>query len=132
MSVAENMVKVVRLKNGGTREFRSKEERRRIVEETLKPGASVALVARANGVNANQVFKWRRQYRKGRLDIDTAAALVPVKVSNAIPSIQPTTGRKSKKRKSGIIDIDLGHARVRIEGMADPECVRVVLEGLAR
>jgi transposase len=132
MSVAENMVKVVRLKNGGTREFRSKEERRRIVEETLKPGASVALVARANGVNANQVFKWRRQYRKGRLDIDSATALVPVKVSDSIPSIQPTTGRKSKERKSGIIDIDLGHARVRIEGAADPECVRAVLEGLAR
>lgn len=132
MSVAENMVKVVRLKNGGTREFRSKEERRRIVEETLKPGASVALVARANGVNANQVFKWRRQYRKGRLDMDSATALVPVKVSDSIPSIQPTTGRKSKERKSGIIDIDLGHARVRIEGAADPECVRAVLEGLAR
>jgi len=132
MSVAENMVKVVRLKNGGTREFRSKEERRRIVEETLKPGASVALVARANGVNANQVFKWRRQYRKGRLDIDSATALVPVKVSDSIPSIQPTTGRKSKERKSGIIDIDIGHARVRIEGAADPECVRAVLEGLAR
>jgi transposase len=132
MSVAENMVKVVRLKNGGTREFRSKEERRRIVEETLKPGASVALVARANGVNANQVFKWRRQYRKGRLDIDSATALVPVKVSDSIPFIQPTTGRKSKERKSGIIDIDLGHARVRIEGAADPECVRAVLEGLAR
>jgi transposase-like protein len=47
MSVAENRMRVVQLKNGGTREFRSKEERRRIVEETLKPGASVALVARA-------------------------------------------------------------------------------------
>jgi transposase len=132
MSVAENAVRVVRLKNGGTREFRSKEERRRIVEETLKPGASVALVARANGVNANQVFKWRRQYQKGRLDIDTAATLVPVKVADAIPSVQRTRRRKSKARKSGIIDIDLGHARVRIEGAVDPECVRAALEGLAR
>ncbi len=30
-------------------------EKRRIVEETLQPGASVAQVARAHGVNANQV-----------------------------------------------------------------------------
>jgi hypothetical protein len=29
---------------------------------------------------------------------------------------------------SGSIDIDLGHARVRIEGRADPECVRAPLE----
>jgi Transposase len=31
-------------------------ERRRTVEETLVPGASVALVARSQGINANQVF----------------------------------------------------------------------------
>jgi transposase len=132
MDVSESTVKVVRLKNGGTREFRSKEERRRIVEESLKPGASVALVARANSVNANQVFKWRTQYRNGRLDIDSPATLVPVKIADAIQPIQAATRRKSKSRKSGIIDIDLGDARVRIEGPADPECVRAALEGLAR
>ena len=42
-------------------------EKCRIVEQTLKPGASVALVARVHGVNANQVFSWRRQYRQGLL-----------------------------------------------------------------
>ena len=38
------------------RRFRSKAERRQIVEETMKPGASVSQVARAHDVNANQVF----------------------------------------------------------------------------
>jgi transposase-like protein len=37
-------------------------EKCRIVEQTLKPGASVPRVALAHGVNANQVFSWRRQY----------------------------------------------------------------------
>jgi hypothetical protein len=37
------------------RRWRSVAEKRRIVELTLVPGASVALVARAHGVNANQV-----------------------------------------------------------------------------
>jgi transposase len=119
-------------KSESTRQFRSKQERRRIVEETLKPGASVALVARANGVNANQVFKWRAQYRKGRLDIDPLTTLVPVRVSDAVRPLEPASGLKSRPRKSGLIDIDLGHARVRIEGSADPECVRAALEGLAR
>ena len=48
-----------------SRRFRSKQERRQIVEETLKAGASVSLVARAHDVNANQVFKWRRLYQQG-------------------------------------------------------------------
>ena len=132
MVEAENRVSVVGLKDGGKREFRSKEERRRIVEETFKPGASVALVARANGVNANQVFKWRTQYREGRLGNDSPATLIPVKISETIPPVQPTSRRRSKAQQSGIIDIDLGHARIRIEGRADPECVRAALQGLAR
>ena len=49
------------------RRWRSVAEKRRIVELTLVPGASVALVARAHGVNANQVFKWRREFERGEL-----------------------------------------------------------------
>jgi transposase len=41
---------------GIVRRRRSIEEKRRIVEETMRPGASVAWVARQHDVNANQVF----------------------------------------------------------------------------
>ena len=130
MGETEN--RVVGLKGGGQREFRSKEERRRIVEETFKPGTSVALVARANGVNANQVFKWRAQYKKGRLGNDSPTALIPVRVSETTARVPVASRRRSKARPSGVMDIDLGHARIRIEGRVDPECVRAALEGLAR
>ena len=49
------------------RQRRSIAEKRRIVEETLVEGTSVARVARAHGINANQVFGWRRLYLGGRL-----------------------------------------------------------------
>jgi transposase len=49
------------------RRRRSVSEKRRIVELTFARGASVALVARAHGVNANQVFKWRREFERGKL-----------------------------------------------------------------
>ena len=49
------------------RRRRSVEEKRRIVEETLEAGASVARVARRHAVNANQLFRWRKKYREGRL-----------------------------------------------------------------
>jgi transposase len=64
----------------GSRQRRSIAEKRRIVEETLLPGASVAKVARAHGVNANQVFGWRRLYRAGRLGEQKASMkLLPVR-----------------------------------------------------
>jgi transposase-like protein len=49
------------------RRFRSISEKLQIVQLTLKPGASVAQVAQAHGVNANQVFKWRRAFDRGEL-----------------------------------------------------------------
>ena len=42
MDAIQQTGKLVVVKNGGTRRFRSKRERRAIVEETLKPGASVS------------------------------------------------------------------------------------------
>jgi transposase len=133
MSTVEDRETVVTLKDGRTRRFRSKQERRRIVEETMKPGASVALVARAHDVNANQVFKWRRQHEQGRLELNKATTLLPVKISDTNPTLESASRRKvSKARTTGVIEIDLGHARVRIEGKADPDCVRVAVEELLR
>jgi transposase len=102
------------------------------VEETLKPGASVSLVARAHDVNANQVFQWRKQYREGRLEVEqSSGTLLPVKLAAAVEKLR-SARHEAKRKRTGIIDIELGHARVRIEGGADPDCVRAALEGLIR
>ena len=42
------------------------EFKRQLVEQSLEPGASVALIARSNDINANMLFKWRRQYLEGK------------------------------------------------------------------
>ena len=113
----------------GGRRYRSKQERRRIAEESLQPGASVAVVARGHGVNANQVFHWRKLLRQGRLDLKPVSStqLMPVRIAEVIegttrPVVQP----------AGMIQIELGHARVRIEGAADPATLRTILEQLSR
>jgi transposase len=66
----------------GPRRRRSALERRRVVEETLVAGASVARVALKHGVNANQVFQWRRLYRDGKLGVPSEGTmkLLPVSV----------------------------------------------------
>jgi hypothetical protein len=47
------------------RRHHSPELKRQIVEEARASVASVARVAQANGVNANQAFAWRRQDHQG-------------------------------------------------------------------
>jgi transposase-like protein len=49
------------------RVYRSVAKKRRIVELTFLPEASVSQVAQAKGVNSHQVFDWRRSYRNAKL-----------------------------------------------------------------
>jgi len=106
------------------RRYRSKQERRQIVEETLEPGASVAVIARQHGVNANQVFYWRKLYREGRLELEPAAAqLVPVRISEVVSGEQAPT-----KFYAGVIVVELGRARIRVEGAVDVDSLRLILE----
>ena len=116
------------------RQLRTVEEKRRIVEETLAEGASVARVARAHGVNANQVFGWRRLYRAGRLGGGGAVKLLPVSVSenSPLPIVSPRREHPVAMPVPSTIYIELRHAQVRIEGGADPALLRVLLECLRR
>ena len=108
--------------------YRSKQERRRIVEETLEPGASVALIACCHGVNANQVFHWRKLYREGRLELEPAAApLLPVRITEAV-----SIDQSPAKLYAGSIVVELGRARIRVEGVVDAESLRVILERVVR
>ena len=111
---------------------RSVAEKRRIVEETLAAGASVARVARAHNVDANQVFHWRKLYQAGRLGSTPGAIkLLPVTVE-ASSSAPPAMGveASSPTAAAGTIHIKLGEAQIRVEGNADPALLRMVLESL--
>jgi len=115
------------------RQRRSIAEKRRIVEETLSPGASVARVARAHGVNANQVFGWRRLYVAGRLgEQKPGIKLLPVRVSESksAPVIVEPRVTDFPQPQPGTIHIELRQAQMRIEGSVDPSLVRVLLECL--
>jgi transposase len=115
------------------RRYRALEEKRRIVEETLAEGASVALVARTHSVNANLVFNWRRLYQAGRLGGCNRANLLPVKVtSESLPRLTGPLREpgSSSASSGGMIHIQLPQAKVRVEGSADPILLRVLMECL--
>jgi transposase-like protein len=77
------------------RRWRSISEKRQIVQLTMEAGASVAEVAREHGLNANQVFKWRRAFERGELT-DDHAALLPVKRDTTYAYPASVVTRKSR------------------------------------
>jgi len=107
---------------------RSPELKRQIVEESLVPGASVARVARVHGVNANQVFAWRRQYRQGLLKAERRAlpGLLAVHLAGGVEA-QPAPGASPG---TGVIQVELPKGQLRLSGRVDGEALRVVLEAL--
>lgn len=117
------------------RVHRTAEEKRRIVEATLVPGASIARVARENGVNANQVFQWRYERRKGVgwAASESRTELLPVTVTAELDNVMASGEASPALTPSGSIHIELpGRALVSVESGVDPALVRVVLGSLLR
>ncbi len=113
------------------RRRRSIAEKRRIVEATLAPDASVARVAREYGVNANLVFAWRRLYQRGLLGgSGPTEALVPVHVAESINAVPGVPEVAIAASSSGSIQLRLPKGQLRIDGAVDASVLRVVLESL--
>jgi transposase len=106
------------------------EFKRALVALSLEPGASVARIARENGVNANQVFSWRRLYQQGRLGVPTSLrddGLLPVVLAPTAPAPSNTSSDAD-----GTIVLELGEVRVRIEGQPNAAILAQVLDRVLR
>ena len=116
----------------------SQDDKARIVEETLAPGAKVTEVARRNGVAASVVFTWRRQARTIEqvgprfAPVQIAAAEV-VEETSPPPSEDDRRMRQLPAARNGLIEIDLGNRRrIRVDAHVDPEALARVLDVLER
>lgn len=90
------------------------EAKRRIVEETLAPGASVAVIARRHAVNANQLFGWRRLHRLGQLG-SKLPALAPVRIE--APVEKPAGAASVAPASAALLEIEFADgARLRVHG----------------
>lgn len=108
--------------------------KRKLVKLTEQAGASVAAIALAHGINANLLFKWRRTQanRPARLKSAAQAVLLPVTMdplppASAVIDLPAPTVRAPA---AGVIEIEVGGARVRLRGSVDPASVRCVLQAL--
>jgi transposase len=128
---------MVEIFRGQARRRWSEADKRRLVAETIGPGATVHGVARRHGVSPSQLFAWRKLYRVGTglersvpvpVPVPGVAGFAAVEIAPAMPpSVADVV-----PAPSGLIEIELaGGDRVRISGAADPEVVVAALRSLA-
>ena len=99
--------------------------KRRLAIEACAPGIPVSKLAQQNGINANMLFKWRRELRTGLFE-PAASVLLPVLVKPAMtrsPSLPPA-------EPSGMIEIIIGDAIVRLHAGIDAALLQLVLQSL--
>jgi len=109
----------------------SAEEKRRIVAETLEPGASVSVVARRHDLNANMLFTWRRETGAvGSNVADGAVIFVPATIA-----AEPATRCPARPSPppAGQIEIALaGGDRVIVGADVDAAALARVIKVLSR
>ena len=116
-----------------------------LVEQSLQPGASVAVIARNNGINANLLFKWRRDHSREKLAasiptplsptvllpvhvepttmVGTSLAMESMSTAGAVPSSRPVA-------RGGVIEIEFAGAQLRVRGAVDEAALCSVLRAL--
>ena len=108
-----------------------------LIAQSLVPGASVAGIAMKGGINANLLFKWRREHVKAMASCaPTAATLLPVCVipeSASLSTAQPTAPGEPAIHRSprpGVIEVEIAGAQLRLRGAVDEALLGSVLRAL--
>jgi transposase len=120
----------------------SVEEKVRLLEAAMQPGASVAAVADRHGVSRSLLFYWRKQAKAGLMAGVTplASLAAPVFASvivaaEALPGLKssPKPSRKMAPRADCTVEVTLGNGRMlkADEGIA-PERLSALVAALDR
>jgi transposase len=106
------------------------EFKHRLATAACEPSVSVSKLAQQHGINANMLFKWRRDLREGLLtkSASQSAHLLPVVMQHtpvraALPSVPVPL-------PVGSIEIVIADAVVRVSAGADAALLQLVLHSL--
>jgi transposase len=99
-----------------------------LILQSLVPGASVSAIALAAGINANSLFKWRRDHQRTiRSPSVNAVTLVPVQLSRAIETaatpvsvnLDSASVDAVANESADVIEVEFAGARLRVRGPVD-------------
>jgi len=104
------------------RRYHPLEFKQQVVAESNRPGTSVAGVALAHGLNANQLHKWRRDLLRPKAPA-SRSALLPITIEPA-PIL---LGAPNTQSCPSAIEIEFPNARLTVRGRVDLDALQTVL-----
>lgn len=119
--------------SGRTRRVHDRSFKDDLIAQSLVSGASVSAIAMKGGINANLLFKWRREHLWAKNKATAAGAtLLPVCV---LPDVAPTPASRPTAAVNlgvhpGIIELEIAGAQLRLRGAVDEAALSSVLRAL--
>jgi len=120
----------------GRRRRFSDEDKTRMIEETLAPGAVVSEVARRHGITPQQLFTWRRQARQpvGAAATPETPAFVPAVIEAPAPERRACRQERKQARAivraAGAIELEIDGVTVRVGRGAEARTIAAVIRAL--
>jgi transposase len=117
----------------------TREEKARIIAESVEAGANISEVARRNGVARGLLTAWRRQFAAAR---SKAPSFLPVQIveesgggttgepDRAAPGQTRLLEKALPAKPGGLIEIEVSGARIRVEPGVELTTLSTVLSAL--
>ena len=110
----------------------SPEFKQQLVAASCEPGISISKLALKNGINANLLFKWRQQWREGKLLLPSSESpqLLPVALDAAAAQPEPPT--ENLEALSISCEITFRHGTLRLNGTVSETLLTLLIQELKR
>lgn len=100
--------------------------KREVVEQSFERNASIAAIARENGINANILWRWRHEYEAGKFGSIEKATFLPVTIDQPeVASVKDTA-----PEPTGYLELQIGAARLTVHGNPNHLVLKCVIEAL--
>lgn len=115
----------------GQRRHHDRAFKAKLVQQCLKPGASVSAIALEHGINANMLFTWRRAWlRESAAASQAEAALLPVRIEHEPVAAAVSAPKPAVPTANGVIELEIAGAKLRLRGSVQEDSLRAVLRAL--
>jgi len=110
----------------------SPEFKQQLVAASCEPGISISKLALENGINANLLFKWRQQWREGKLLLPSSDSpqLLPVTLDAA--AVQPEPHVEAPEALSISCEVTFQHGTLRLNGTVSEKLLTLLIQELKR
>ncbi|WP_227010080.1 MULTISPECIES: transposase [unclassified Enterobacter cloacae complex] len=110
----------------------SPEFKKQLVAASCEPGISISKLALENGINANLLFKWRQQWREGKLLLPSSESpqLLPVTLDAA--AVQPEPPTENPETLCINCEITFRHGTLRLNGTVSEKLLTLLIQELKR